>query len=131
MGFKVNRFDNEVLGYSRLKAVADIATIEAEVKDLESELAADVKQRKEQLENIKEQFKSTTESLASRKSIYRIKLDQYFKGETTVDNLLQAFRSLVETEKNYQWVGIDHYFNIVALDYYCGVYFKKLGITVE
>ena len=131
IGLKVKKFDTKVLEYSRLKAEEDIRNVQARIEDRELETATRIYQEKGEAENRRSQLESLYESLQSRKSIYTIKRTSYLKGEESIDNLLQAFRSLLETEAECYEVGNDYFGNVRDLDYRCAVYFQKLGIEVE
>ena len=77
------------------------------------------------------QLKSLYESRRSRREVYDSKLQRYRAGAESVDNLLQSFRSLVDTDLNYHGAVNDYFDNIRDLDDLCGVYFEKLGLEVQ
>jgi outer membrane protein TolC len=131
IGLSIQKFDSEVLNYSRLKAEADILNTQARIRDTEFGLEARIQERKGEAENQRKQLQSLHESLQSRKDIYTFKLERYLKGEESIDNLIHAFRSLLNTEKELYEVGNDYFDNIRDLDNLCGVYFEKLGIQVK
>ena len=131
VGLRVKKFDTKVLEYSRLKAEEDILNVEARIRDRELETATRIYQEKGEAENRRKQLESLYESLLSRKSMYTTKRESYLKGEESIDNLLQAFRSLLDTESRCYEVGNDYFSNVRDLDYRCAVYFQKLGIEVE
>jgi len=131
IGLRIKKFDSEVLNYSRLKAEADIRNIESRIRDTEFGLEARIQERKGEAENQRKQLQSLYESLQSRNDIYTFKLERYLRGEESIDNLIRAFRSLLNTEKELYEVGNDYFDNIRDLDDLCGVYFEKLGIEVK
>jgi outer membrane protein TolC len=131
MGLKVKKFDAKVLDYSRLKAEADIRNVEARIKDRELQTAARIRQEKGEAANRRKQLESLYESLQSRERIYTLKLESYLKGEKSIDNLIQTFRSLLDTEEAYCEAGNRYFDNIRDLDYLCAVYFRKLGIETK
>jgi outer membrane protein TolC len=131
VGLRVKKFDVEVLKYSRRKAEADILTTEARIRELELDLAAEIRELKGEAESKRLQLQSLHASRASRQEVYAFKQRQYLAGEEKVDNLLQSFRSLVETEERYYRAGNDYFDNIRDLDDLCGLYFEKLGMVVE
>ncbi|MFQ5604811.1 MAG: TolC family protein [bacterium] len=112
-------------------AVADIANVEAQIQDREQELAAKIRQGKGEVEKQRSQLLTANEILQSRKQIYELKLKGYRAGTESIDNLLQAFRSLVDTETDLHDLVNDYFDNIRDLDFLCGVYFEKLGIEVK
>jgi len=128
VGLNIKRFDRSVLNYSLLKAEEDILNVRARIRDRELEIAARIRQEKGEAENRRRQLESLYGSLKSRERMYRIKLERYLKGEEAVDNLIQAFRSLLETHVRCYRVGNDYLDNIRDLDFLCGVYFGKLGM---
>jgi len=131
MGLKIKKFDMKVLEYSRLKAEEDIRNVQARIKDRELATAARIRQEKGEAENRRRQLESLYESLQSRERIYTLKLEGYLKGEESIDNLIQTFRSLLDTEKQCYEVENRYFDNIRDLDYLCAVYFRKLGIAVK
>jgi outer membrane protein TolC len=131
INLRIKKFDTEVLTYSRLKAEADILNIETRIRELEFGLEARIRELKGEIENQRKQLQSLDESLQSRRKIYTLKLESYLKGEGSIDNLIQAFRSLMETETKFYEVENDYFDTIRDLDALCGVYFEKLGIEVR
>ena len=131
VGLRIKKFDARVLEYSRLKAEEDIRNVEARIRDRELETAARIRQERGEAENRRRQLESLYESLHSREHIYALKLENYLKGEESIDNLIQAFRALLETEAECYEVGNGYFDNIRDLDYLCGVYFQKLDIDIE
>jgi len=127
VGLNIKRFDRSVLNYSLLKA-EEVLNVRARIRDRELEIAARIRQEKGEAENRRRQLESLYGSLKSRERMYRIKLERYLKGEEAVDNLIQAFRSLLETHVRCYRVGNDYLDNIRDLDFLCGVYFGKLGM---
>jgi len=130
VGLNVKKFDRKVLDYSRLKAEEDILDVQARIKDQELKIAARIRQEKGEAENRRRQLESLYESLQSREKIYRFKLESYLKGEESIDNLIRAFRSLLDTHKQCYRMGNEYFDNIRELDYLCGVYFQKLGMEI-
>ncbi len=130
-GLKINRMDAEVLRYSRAKAESDIISMQAMIKDRKLEMATRIRELKGELEKQREQLKSIYKSLQSRHNVYDNKRSRYLQGDETVDNLIQAFRSLVNTEKHLYQIANDYFDNIRDLQYLCGVYFEKLGIDIK
>ena len=131
LGLNIKKMDKEVLNYSILKAESDILNIQTHLADRKIELATKIRQQKEELIKQLDQWKSATESCRTRKEIFELKLEKYLAGEESVDILLQAFRSLISTEHGLFRLENDYFDNIRDLDYLCGVYFEKLGITIE
>jgi len=129
-GLNIKRFDKNVLNYSIQKANADILNVEAYIEDRKVEIAAEIKEGKEKVQNQQQQMESIYESLTSRKQIYELKLEHYLTGDESVDNLIHVFRSLMDTEEDFYELLNDYFDNIRDLDYLCGVYFEKLGIKV-
>ena len=131
VGLKIKKFDAEVLKYSRRKAEADILNTEARIRELRLDLGAEIRELKGEVENQRQQLQSLHDSRRSRGEVYEFKLKRYLAGEESIDNLIQCFRSLVDTEASYYEAGNDYFDNIRDLDDLCGVYFEKLGMTVE
>ena len=105
--------------------------MQARIEDRELETATRIYQERGEAENRRKQLESLYERLQSREQIYTLKRESYLKGEESIDKLLQAFRSLLDTEEECYEVGNDYFGNIRDLDYRCAVYFQKLGIEVE
>jgi len=130
-GLKINRLDAEVLHYSRAKAESDILSMQALIKDRKLEMATRIRELKGELEKQREQLKSIYESMQSRQSVYDVKQQRYLHGEESVDNLIQAFRSLLNTEVDLYKVANDYFDNVRDLQYLCGIYFEELGIDIK
>ena len=131
VGLKIKKFDAEVLEYSRRKAEADILNTEARIRQLKLDLGAEIRQLKGEAESQRQQLQSLHESRKSRREVYEFKRKQYLEGKESIDNLIQVFRSLVDTEIAYYMAGNDYFDNIRDLDDLCGVYFEKLGMAIE
>ena len=105
--------------------------MQARIRDRELWTAAKIRQEKGEAENRRGQLESLYESLQSREEIYALKLESYLRGEESIDNLIQVFRSLLDTEKQCYEVGNRYLDNIRDLDYLCAVYFRKLDIGMK
>ena len=130
-GLRIKKFDAEVLNYSRRKAEADILNTEARIRELELEMGAEIRELKGEAETQREQLRSLRESRHSRRRVYALKRERCRQGEESIDNLIQVFRALVDTDMDYYETGNDYFDNIRALDDLCGIYFEKLGMVVE
>ena len=101
------------------------------MEDRRIEMASEIAQKKTTLDITKEQILSSRKSLQfMAANIYDIKMDNFIKGTETVDNYIQAFRSLINTMEenlNYENEYLD---TVRDFDYIRGVYFEFLGIDV-
>ncbi len=130
-GLSIKRFDKSILRNTIQKAEADIQHIEAAIEDRQIEMSSDITQKKETLLTKKEQVLSSRKSLNTWQQIHDIKMDNFLNGTETVDNYIQAFRSLINTMEE----SLSHenrYLDAIRdFDYICGVYFQFLGINVN
>ena len=131
VGLKIKKFDAEVWKYSRRKAEADILNTEARIRELKLDLGAEIQELKGEVESQRQQLQSLHDSRQSREQVYTFKLKRYLEGEESIDNLIQSFRSLVDTGVHYYEAGNDYFDNIRDLDDLCGVNYEKLGLVVE
>ncbi len=127
-GLAIKRFDKSILRNTIQKAKADILNIETTMEDRRIEMASEITQKKITLLTKKEQVLSSRKSLNSWQKIHDIKIDSFLKGTETVDNYIQAFRTL----KNTMIESLHHenkYMDAIRdFDYICGEYFQFLGI---
>jgi hypothetical protein len=128
-GIKVKINDRKVLKYTIAKAQADIDAIDFVIKDRRNQIESDISILKENLMKKKEQIISTEESLNSWENIYEVKKNKFLAGEESVDNFIQAFRTLVATKQSYYKLE-NNYFDLIRdLDYVCGDYFTVINLT--
>ncbi len=131
LGLDIKRFDKSLLNYSILKAESDILAVEAQIEDRKHEMAAKIKEAKQEVEQQRKQLVSIIESYESRKQVFDIKSKNYLDELEPIDNMIMAFRELVDTEDNYFETAEDYFENIRDLDYLCGIYFEELGIKIN
>ena len=127
-GLEIKRFDKSILRNTIQKAEADIQYIQMTMKDRRIEMASNITQKKATLIIKKEQVLSSRKSLDSWQKIHDIKMDNFIKGTGTVDNYIQAFRSLIYTMEESLHHENKYMDAIRDFDYICGVYFQFLEI---
>ncbi len=130
-GIQIKRFDQKTLDFTVQKALSDIASIESTISDRKKEISTEVTIRKETLLKKQEQLLNTNKSLEIWLQNYSIKLKAFIAGTESADNLLQAFRSMVNTEKSWYEQENNYFDTIRDLDYVCGVYFEYLNIDLN
>ncbi len=127
-GLSIERFDRSVLYNTIQKAVADVRYVESTMEDRRLETESEITQKKAVLLTRKQQVLSSRKSLQSWQQIHDSKLEKLKGGTETVDNYIQAFRSLTDTMEE----SLDHengYLDTIRdFDFICGEYFKFLGI---
>ena len=72
---------------------------------------------------------STATSLQSWKRIYSTKKESYLLQTESIDNYIQAFRSLVSTHETLLQLENNYLDLIRDLDYVCGEYFAVINLT--
>ncbi len=77
--------------------------------------------------NVKQMI-STSESLKSWERAYAAKKELYLGNQESIENLLQTFRSLVETREIFLQLENNYLDLIRDLDYVCGVYFTVINL---
>ena len=127
-GIEIKRFDKAVLRNTIQKADSDIRHIETTMEDHRIAMSSEITQKKVTLITKKEQVLSSRKSLNSWQQIHDIKMDNFKKGKETVDNYIQAFRSLKNTMEESLHHENKYMDAIRDFDYICGVYFQFLGI---
>jgi len=129
-GLEIRRFDKSTLRNTIFKADADIQNIESTMEDRRIEMYSEITRKKETLLTKKEQVLSSRKSLNSWQHIHDIKMDNFMKGTETVDNYIQALRSLIATMEESLHHENKYLDAIRDFDYICGVYFQFLGIDI-
>ncbi len=127
-GIKIKINDRKSLRNTIAKAEADIKAIEYTIMDRRKLIQSDILQLKDALTKKKEQLISTSESLIQWEKIYAAKKKLYFEGSESIDNLMQAFRSLVLTKTSFLELENNYLDRIRDLDYVCGEYFTIINI---
>ena len=127
-GLEIKRFDISIIRNTIQKAEADIQHIQTTIEDRRIEMASEITQKKVTLIIKKEQVQSSRKSLFSWQKIYDMKMDNFINSTETVDNYIQAFRSLTSTMEETLHHENKYMDAIRDFDYICGVYFQFLGI---
>ncbi len=127
-GIKIKINDRSVLENTIAKAQADIDAIEYTIDNRRKLIQSDILQLKDALTKKREQLISTSASLKSWKKIYTSKKELYLANQESVDNFIQAFRSLVSTNENFLKLENNYLDLIRDLDYVCGEYFTVINV---
>lgn len=127
-GLKIKLYDNKVLKNTIAKAESDISAIEYIIRDREKLIRSNIEKLKDGLTKKKDQLTITFSSLESWKNIYKTKKTQYMEGSESVDNFIQAFRSLVETEENRYHLENNYLDLIRDFNYITGAYFEYIEL---
>ncbi len=127
-GLKIKLYDNKVLKNTIAKAESDISAIEYIIRDREKLIRSNIEKLKDGLTKKKDQLTITFSSLESWKNIYKTKKMQYIEGTESVDNFIQAFRSLVETEQNRYHLENNYLDLIRDFNYITGAYFEYIEL---
>ena len=128
VGLKIKINDRKVLGNTIAKAQADINAIEYTILDRRKLIKSDILQLKDALTKKKIQLISTAASLKSWKKTYVAKKTLYLSKKESIDNLIQAFRSLVQTNESFLRLENNYLDLIRDLDYVCGEYFTVINL---
>ena len=128
LGIEIKRFDQSILSNTIQKAEADIHYIRTTMKDRRIQMSSEITEKKATLLTKKVQVLSSRKSLNSWLQIHDLKKDNFKNGKETVDNYIQAFRSLIKTMEETLYHENKYLDAIRDFDYICGVYFKLLGI---
>jgi hypothetical protein len=127
-GLKVKLYDNKVLKNTIAKAQADISAIEYTISDRKKEISSEINQLKEALTKKKDQLVSTLESLNSWKKNYEDKKALFLSDNESVDNYIQAFRSLLTSEETWYNLENNYLDTIRDFDFICGTYFEYIDL---
>lgn len=127
-GIKVKINDSKVLQNTIAIAQADINAIEYTIIDRRKLIRLDILKLKEALVKKKEQIISTSSSLKSWERTYSSKKELYVTGNETIDNFMQVFRSLVQTNERLYRLENSYLDRIRDLDYVCGRYFTVINL---
>jgi len=127
-GLKIKINDKKVLKNTIAKAEADINAIEYTIIDRRKLIQSDILQLKDALTKKKEQLISIAESLISWEKTYAVKKELYLSNQESVDNFIQAFRSLIQANQTFLNFE-NNYLDLVRdLDYVCGEYFTVINL---
>jgi hypothetical protein len=127
-GLKIKLYDSKVLKNTIAKAQADISAIEFIIIDRERFIKSNIEKLKDGLTKKKEQLINTFESLDSWQNIYNMKKESYLAGDESVDNFIQAFRSLVSTEETHYKLENNYLDLIRDFNYITGAYFEYIEL---
>lgn len=128
-GIKIKINDPKVLRNTIAKAQADIEAIDYTIADRRKLIKSEILQLKDALTKKKEQIISTVTSLQSWKRTYSTKKQSFIMQEQSVDNYINAFRSLVTTHETLLQLE-NNYLDIIRdLDYVCGEYFAIINMV--
>lgn len=130
-GIKIKINDRKVLKNTIAKAEADIKAIEYTIIDRRKLIQSDILYLKDALTKKKVQMMSTAESLSSWEEIYAAKKERYLQNKESIDNLIQAFRSLVLAKTTFLNLENNYLDRIRDLDYVCGEYFTIINIQTD
>jgi len=128
-GIKIKINDPKVLKFTIAKAQADIDAIDFTIADRRKLIKVDIFQLKDALTKKKEQIISTSSSLQLWKRTYASKRESFLTHKESVDNYIQAFRSLVSTHETLLQLENNYLDLIRDLDYVCGEYFAVINLT--
>jgi len=127
-GLKIKLYDHQVLKNTIAKAQADISAIEFIIIDRERFIKSNIEKLKDGLTKKKEQLIIIFSSVESWQNIYQSKKELYLAGNESVDNFIQAFRSLVETESNRYHLENNYLDLIRDFNYITGAYFEYIEL---
>jgi len=127
-GLKIKLYDHQVLKNTIAKAQSDISAIDYIIKDREKLIHSNIEKLKDGLTKKKEQLIIIFSSVESWQNIYQSKKELYLAGNESVDNFIQAFRSLVETESNRYHLENNYLDLIRDFNYITGAYFEYIEL---
>ena len=128
-GIKFKKNDKNILKYTIAKAQSDIDAIDYTIFDRRKFIQADILQLKDALTKKKEQIINTSASLNSWKRTNATKQDLFLSNQESVENFIQAFRSLVAAHESLLQLENNYLDLIRDLDYVCGEYFAIINLT--
>ncbi len=127
-GLKIKLYDHQVLKNTIAKAQSDISAIDFIIRDREKLIHSNIEKLKDGLTKKKDQLIIIYSSVDSWNSIYQSKKELYLAGDESVDNFIQAFRSLVETEQNRYHLENNYLDLIRDFNYITGAYFEYIEL---
>ena len=127
-GLKIKLYDNKVLKHTIAKAQSDISAIEYIIRDRKKLIHSNIEKLKDGLTKKKDQLIIIYSSLESWTNIYELKKEGYIAGTESVDDFIQAFRSLMETESNRYHLENNYLDLIRDFNYITGAYFEFIEL---
>lgn len=128
-GLNLKLNDKKILKETIAKAQADIDAIAFTILDRKNSIKSDILQLKDALIKKKAQLINTAASLSSWEKTYASKKQQYLANQESVDNLIQAFRSLLETKETFFHLENNYFDTIRDFDFVSGEYFSIINIS--
>jgi len=127
----VKRNDPRLLSLDRRQAEAEIRRFESAIEFRKRELRNAIRRRVIQASSLKDVLIEVQRGLDSRRAVYEQKRADYLSGKETVDNLLTARISLLQTEADMIEVVDNFYEEVIELDTASGFYFYRLANELE
>ncbi|MFH0793544.1 MAG: TolC family protein [bacterium] len=130
-GIDVRRIDPGLLSLSLKRAEAEINKFDAKIRRRQQELDNFIAREVAKIASLRAQVVELEAGVASRRAVYEQKLSAYGEGRETMDNLVLARKTLFDTQIDLTDVLGDNYEIITDLDESTGVYFQALGLSIE
>lgn len=127
-GLKIKINDRKILEITIAKAQADIDAMEYTIMDRRKLIRSDILQLKDGLTKKKDQLINMAASLKSWENSFNSKKQSFIAGKESVDNLLQVFRSALQTHEELYHLENNYLDLIRNLDYVCGTYFTVINV---
>ena len=127
----IRRIDPHYLEISLNRARAEINKYSSKIERRKVELANLITRKLSQAKSLKNQAEDIRASITSRKKVLLQKQKDFLGGEENLDNLISIRRDLYDSQRDLTSVMGQFYEIITELDEATGVYFEKLGITIQ
>ncbi|MCX7918724.1 MAG: TolC family protein [bacterium] len=125
-----NWIDSKLLKLSYNKAEAEIKQYLQQIKAQQMNIKNSVDLSWNNAKNLRKQAEELTAEVESRKNVYTQKVASFLENKETIDNLIQARKKLLDSQKRLANVLTDFYETVTELDAICNVYFQKLKIDI-
>lgn len=131
VGLDIRLIDPTYLKISLKRAEAEINKYNSKIARREEALYNLIDRKHASVKSLRQQADELRASMSSRKGIFEQKRAAYLEGKETMDNLIAARKSLLDTQINLTEVIGDFWEIITELDQSTGIYFKELGLSIE
>ena len=131
LGISLRFIDPELLSLAKKRAEEKIAKYNANILGRERELTNLIEREHANALNLRKQADELKAGVESRRAVFVQKRSDYENGKENIQSVIMARKNLFDSQVNRADVLGDFFDIIVELDQCSGVYFRKLGLSIN
>jgi outer membrane protein TolC len=131
LGISLRFIDPELLSLAKKRAEEKIAKYNAKILGRERELTNLIEREHANALNLRKQADELRVGVESRRSVFVQKRSGYENGKENIQSVIMARKNLFDSQVSRGDVLGDFFEIIVELDQCSGVYFRKLGLSIN